>query len=140
MKNNLLVYPAIFHEEEVGGYSVFLPDFNNASTCGETLEESIYMAKDLLGGLAVVYTEDDKRDLPKASDIKDVKFDSKNEFISLIEVNYDEYKKSLVKNVKKTVYIPKDLNDKAEELEINFSKVLRDALQFELSKQKTAVK
>ncbi|MGN1200866.1 MAG: type II toxin-antitoxin system HicB family antitoxin [Candidatus Caccovivens sp.] len=134
MKNNILVYPAIFRKEE-NGYSVFIPDLENA-TCGQTLEEAIYMAKDLIGGLAVFYKENEKKELPKATNIKDIKLEQENDFVSLIEINYDEYKKSLIKSVKKTVYIPSDLNMEAEELGINFSQVLREALRVELNRQK----
>lgn len=136
MKKNILVYPAIFRKEKDSGYSVFVPDLQNA-TCGETLEDAIYMAKDLIGGIAVYYKENAKKELPKASDIKDMKkFEKENDFSSLIEIDYDEYKKSLIKSVKKTVYIPSDLNTQAEELGINFSHVLREALKIEINRQK----
>ena len=118
---NILVYPVIFRKEDQGGYSVFIPDLDNNSTCGETLAEAIYMARDLIGGLAVFWTVNEKKELPKPSAIKDIKLENEEDFVSLIEVDLDAYKKSLIKSVKKMVYIPKDLNDEAESLEINFS-------------------
>ena len=127
MKNNILIYPAIFRKEEKGGYSVFIPDLNN-STCGENLQEAIYMAKDLIGNLAVDFIEYEKKEMPKASDISEIKIENKSDFVSLIDLNYDEYKKSLVKSIKKTVYISKVLNDKAESLHLNISKTLKYAL------------
>lgn len=128
MLKNLLIYPAIFRKEEKNGYSVFIPDLDSA-TCGETLEEAIFMAKDQIGSLAIEYKEYEKKEMPKASDITDITLENENDFISLIYVDYEEYKKSLVKSVKKTVYISKDLNDKAEKMNVNFSQTLQNALK-----------
>ncbi len=126
MEKNILIYPAIFRKEE-NGYSVFIPDLENA-TCGETLQEAVYMAKDLIGALAVQYIDYDKKEMPKATDISKIVLEEENDFVSLIDIDFDAYKKSLVKSIKKTVYISKDLNDKAESMHINFSQTLQDAL------------
>lgn len=126
MGKNILIYPAIFRKED-NGYSVFVPDLENA-TCGETLQEAIYMAKDLIGGLAVLYIDIDKKEMPKATDISDIVLEQPGDFVSLIDVDFDAYKKSLVKSVKKTVYISKELNDRAESMHINFSQTLQNAL------------
>lgn len=126
MNKKILIYPAIFRKEE-NGYSVFIPDLKNA-TCGEDLAEAIYMAKDLIGSLAVQFIEYDKVDMPKASNIEDIKLEESGDFVTLIDLDYEEYKRSLVKSVKKTVYISKELNDRAEDLHINFSQTLQDAL------------
>lgn len=130
---NVFIYPAIFRKEE-SGYSVFIPDLQNA-TCGENLQEAIYMAKDLIGALAVEYIDYENKEMPKASDINDVELENEGDFVTLIDLDFDEYKKSLVKNVRKTVYISKDLNDKAESLHINFSQTLQDALTKIVSNQ-----
>ena len=126
MEKNILIYPAIFRKED-NGYSVFIPDLQNA-TCGETLPEAVYMAKDLIGALAVQYIDYDKKEMPKATDISKVVLEKENDFVSLIDIDFDAYKKSLVKSIKKTVYISKELNDKAESMHINFSQTLQDAL------------
>ena len=41
------IYPAIFHKEEDGRYSVEFPDLG-CSTCGDTIEEAYKMAKEAL--------------------------------------------------------------------------------------------
>jgi len=41
------IYPAIFHKEEDGRYSVEFPD-SGCATCGDTLEEAFKMAKEEL--------------------------------------------------------------------------------------------
>ena len=75
----IVTYPAIFYEEKEGeGYSVFLPDFNNAATCGEDLNDAIYMAQDLITTLILDCIEN-KTQMPKASKIKDIKYDEEFE-------------------------------------------------------------
>lgn len=126
MKRNIFIYPAIFRKEK-NGYSVFIPDLKN-TTCGKTLEEAIYMAKDLIGGLAVEYIDYEKKEMPVPTDISKIILEKDSDFVSLIDVDFNLYKKSLVKSVKKTVYISKELNDLAESMHINFSQTLQDAL------------
>ena len=55
----------------------------------------------------------------------------------IITVDADEYaKKYFDKSVKKNLTIPKWMNDLALELNINFSKVLQDALLDEINRRK----
>ena len=42
------VYPAIFHPEEEGGYSIVFPDIARGATQGETVAECMDMAEDFL--------------------------------------------------------------------------------------------
>lgn len=42
-----VIYPVLFYEEKENGYSVFIPDLDNASTCGATLQEAMEMAEEL---------------------------------------------------------------------------------------------
>lgn len=44
-----LMYPAVFHSEINGGYSVDFPDLLGCVTEGDTLSEAIDMAEDALG-------------------------------------------------------------------------------------------
>lgn len=41
------VYPAIFHKDDSGRFSVLFPDFDVA-TCGDDLDDAIAMAEDCL--------------------------------------------------------------------------------------------
>ena len=124
-----LIYPVVFYKEEEM-YNVILPDFSNAVTCGDSLGNAIEMARDLIGAL-IIDLEIDKKELPQPSCLKNVLL-LEGQFVSLVDINMEQYKKSLQKNIKKTLTIPKDINDEAENLEINFSKVLRDALKREI--------
>ena len=140
MKNSVLVYPAIFRKEQDGKYSVFIPDINS-STFGDNLADAIYMARDLIGAYAF-FAEQGKEKLPKASEVNEIVLEREGDFVSLVAVDFDEYKKTRIKAVKKTVYVPSDLNEKALELNINFSQVLREGLVeaiVELSKQRKQI-
>lgn len=134
-----VVYPALFYEEE-NGYSVFVPDLNNATTCANTLEDSLLMAEDLIAGIVLDYIDEDKK-LPKSSKIDNVSFDDLENYLNIkdwkyiskfktyIIVDISNYAKKWGKElIKKTVNIPKWINTKAEEHKINFSKTLEDAL------------
>lgn len=45
----MLIYPAIFHKANEGGYIVIFPDFNDGATEGKTLEQAMEMAEDYIG-------------------------------------------------------------------------------------------
>lgn len=132
----LSVYPAIFYKEKQGGYTVIFPDLNHLATCGETLTEAMTMAVDCLAGY--LYSESlEKHDLPAPTpldkiDIQcetDTDSDYTHAFINLISVDIEEYaRQHFTKTVKKTLTIPRWLNDEAVRHKINFSQVLRIAL------------
>ena len=142
----IVTYPAIFYEEKEGeGYSVFLPDFNNATTCGEDLNDAIYMAQDLITTLILDCIEN-KTQIPKASKIKDIKYDEEFEkelddweyesrFKSYITVDTTLLEKRWDKRrVTKKVRILKQYARRAEEEGIDLSNILEMALfdKFEL--------
>lgn len=124
-----LVYPACFYKEADGGYSVDIPDLLGCCTQGENLEEAIMQAEDAALGWLLTATEEGEN-LPKASDIKDIKLEQENGFVSLLLLDLGAYsqKYGSRKAVKKTLTIPMWLNEKAEKLGINFSRTLQDAL------------
>ncbi|MCL2355376.1 MAG: type II toxin-antitoxin system HicB family antitoxin [Oscillospiraceae bacterium] len=139
-----VIYPVLFYEEKNGAYSVFVPDFNNTATSGNTLEEAMYMAEDLIAGLVLDKIEED---IPSSSKISDVSFEELEEHLEIdnweyvakfktyIMVDVAEFAKKWGKeSVKKTLSIPKWLNTKAERLGVNFSKVLQEALLEKITK------
>lgn len=134
-----VIYPVLFYEEEKG-YSVFVPDLGNVSTCGNSLEEAMEMAEDLIAGV-VLDKMDEENIIPKASNIEEVNFNTleneleienwnyKSKFKTYISVNITAYAEKWGKDlIKKTVNIPKWINTKAEKMKINFSKTLEEAL------------
>ncbi len=135
-----VIYPVLFYEEKEGGYSVFIPDLNNATTCGETLEDAIYMAEDLIAGLVIDEIEEGNK-IPKANKIEDVSYEELESYLDIKDWGYiSKFKTYVVVDIsvfaekwgkeliKKTVNIPKWVNTRAEELKINFSKTLEEAL------------
>ena len=126
------IYPAIFTEEEEGGYSVDFPDIQGCFTCGDTLEEALYMANDVLS-LILMDLEDNKKDIPAASDAKDISVND-DEFVSLVQSDTEQYRRSLRnKAVKKTLSIPEWMNEAAIAAGLNFSQVLQEALTQKLA-------
>lgn len=135
-----VIYPVLFYEEKENGYSVFVPDLDNASTCGSTLQEAIEMAEELIASVVLDLMEEDDK-IPKANSIEKVSFekleknleienwDYTSKFKTYIAVDISSYAEQWGKElVKKTVNIPKWINTKAEKLKINFSKTLEEAL------------
>lgn len=126
------IYPAIFTPEKEGGYSVYFPDVDGCFTCGDNLEEALFMARDALS-LMLVDIEDEKGIIPEASDINSLKM-KKNEFASLIFADTMIYRQTLNgAAVKKTLTIPAWLNKAAMAAGVNFSQVLQDALRAQLN-------
>ena len=119
-------YPAIFTKED-NGYFVKFPDIQPCYTEGETLEEAVIMAKDVLESRIEVALERDET-LPAPSDI-----DSLNGDRVMLIVGDVENIKSQTRYVKKTLSIPYWLNAAAEKEHINFSGVLQEALKERLS-------
>ncbi|MDR0978844.1 MAG: type II toxin-antitoxin system HicB family antitoxin [Lachnospiraceae bacterium] len=141
-----VIYPICVFEEIDGGFVVNVPDFNNSTTEGETLEEALYMAQDLIAGFLLDESNKVKVDVPKASDISEIDLEkisntleaaeeTKNKFKKLVVVDLSEFaEKWSNKSIKKNLTIPQWLNTKAEALNINFSQVLQEALLQKISK------
>ena len=135
-----VIYPVLFYEEQEGGYSVFVPDLQNNTTCGSTIEESMEMAQDLIAGIILDSIEEGNK-IPKSSKIEDISFNEFEKKLDIKDWNYVSKFKTYVivdidsfaekwgkELVKKTVNIPKWVNTQAEKLNINFSKTLEEAL------------
>lgn len=122
MKNT--AYPVIF-EKEKDGYFVTIPDLNK-NTQGENLADAIAMARDLIC-LWIVDLEDDGKKVPVPGSVKFTL--PEGAFVSYVDVNINAYRKKYgTKIVKKNCTIPAWLNARAEEMNINFSQTLQDAL------------
>lgn len=124
-----LIYPACFYPcEEKEGYTVVIPDLPGCVTEGKNLAEAIDMAVDAASGWVLDEMEDGNT-IPKSSEMKDVKLDDENGFVSMLVLDMDAYaEKYGSKAVRKNLTIPAWLNNFAEQNGINFSNVLRDSL------------
>lgn len=119
----LFHYPAVFHQED-NSFWVEFPDLQGCQTFASTLNEALEYSQEALASYLLTLLEDGNP-IPLPSDIKTIKVEQ-NSFTSLVSCQLNETKDT--KSVKKTLTIPAWLNDRALSLNINFSKVLQDAL------------
>jgi predicted RNase H-like HicB family nuclease len=115
------VFPAVFHKNEDGSYTITYPDLPGCISEGKNLGNAMYMAesglKQWLGYLA-----DKKQKIPAASHVDKVR-GGKGEFVNLIRAEIkDEHA------VRRTVSIPKWMDDKAVSSGLSLSRILQDAL------------
>ena len=134
-KKDKYIFPAIF-SIEADGISVEFPDLPGCLSCGKTDDDALYMAKDALE-LHLFGLEEDGECIPEPSTISSLNL-GKNQFVALIEVWMPPIRDEMAqKAIKKTLTLPKWLNDIAEERKVNFSQVLQNALMSYLGLNKT---
>ena len=129
------IYPAVFYPEEDGRYSVIFPDLNDLATYGDTLADAFAMAQEACGQYLFTSLRDGEQ-LPSPSSLDDAQKEDAHALVNMVCVNLDAYARAYDdKAVKKTLSIPAWLNTACENLGINFSKVLKDALIAKLQVQ-----
>ncbi len=122
---NRLFYPAVFHKEE-SGYWISFPDFPECFTEGDDMQQAYERAMDALG-LAIVSRKEEKEEIPNPTEVTKLK--EEDGMVVIIGFDMIAYqKKHSSRAVKKTLSIPKWLNEEAMEMGINFSQVLQEAL------------
>lgn len=127
------IFPAVFYppEEKDLDICVEFPDLGVA-TQGETLEQALAMAKELLE-LTLYGLEEDGEQLPVASDPSTIELDRPGAFVSLVSVYMPLVRAEMAHQfVRKTVTLPRWLNDVAESAGINFSRSLQTAIRLKL--------
>ena len=123
-----LVYIAIFDPNDDGSYTVTVPDLPGCVTEGSNLAEAIDMAVDAASGWILGELEEGNS-IPAATPFFDVQLDDPNCFKSVLSLDMNAYaEKYSTKTVRKNITIPAWLNTYGEKNNINFSKVLQDAL------------
>ena len=124
-----LIYPAIFtpFSDQSGGYVVEFPDLHGCVTEGKDLEQAIEMGIDAASGWILGELEDGKQ-IPRASVHSEISAPS-GCMVNMLLLDIDSYvEKYGEKAVRKNLTIPAWLNTFAEKNNINFSKLLQDAL------------
>ena len=121
------VFPAIFHFAD-DGISVTFPDLPGCFSYGNDEIHALSNTKEALE-LHIFGLEDDKETIPTPSHIRDLATE-KNESIVLIDI-WMKPVRDFMKNkaIKKTLTIPKWLNDVAIENDVNFSQLLQVAIK-----------
>ena len=126
MKNRY-IYPAIIRFED-NSYIVNFPDIENCFTFGVNYEDAIDSARDVLE-LCLYDMEKDGLFIPEASLLNSIKLGA-NESIALIEVWMIPVRDKMEnRSVKKTLTIPKWINDIGIENDLNFSQLLQAAIK-----------
>jgi predicted RNase H-like HicB family nuclease len=133
-----LTYPACFYEDkETGAYAVEVPDLPGCATGGDTLADAILMAVDAASGWVLTELEEG-RPVPPSRGVEQIR-PGPGGFVSLLALDMEEYtEKYGDRAVRKNLTIPAWLNTFGETNNINFSKVLQEALTV-LAIERTAV-
>ena len=128
------VYPAVFEQNELGGYNVNFPDIQGGFTSGKDLPDAMEMAQDAL--CLVLYNHEiHDIEIPSPTPVEQM-IKPDNGIITLVNCDTSYYRRYFAnKLVNKTVTIPTQLNHEAEMAGINFSQVLRTGLE-QMLKQK----
>ena len=121
------IYPAVFTYDPDQEIAVVFPDLD-AATSGETDEDALFSARELLG-CVMFGLEEDGEPIPAPTPLAQVKTEA-NEKAVLVDVYMPSVRMAQVnKSVNRTVTLPAWLNAAALERNINFSQVLQDALK-----------
>ena len=115
------VYPAVFTIADEGGYVVSFPDLRGAYSQGDDLAEALRMAQSALSQW-LTYLTDKKLDIPAPSPIGAIKPED-GEFVNLMRVEVKDNRA-----VKRTISIPRWMDEKVSESGLSLSRVLQDAL------------
>ncbi len=116
------VYPAIFHSNGDGTFTITYPDLPGCISEGKSLGNAMYMAQSALTQW-IEYLLDKQQDIPSSSNVKNIETTAE-EFTSLIRADVKDSRA-----VRRTVSIPKWMDDKVIESGLSLSRVLQDALK-----------
>jgi len=121
-------YPAVFEEEQEGGYSIYFPDIEGCYTQAEDITEGIENASDALC-LMLYELEKQGKPLPVMSNTNDITC-GKNNIVTLIACDTKFYKNYFEgKSVKINATIPHWLKEEGEKKNVNFSQILQVGLK-----------
>lgn len=122
------IFPAVFEPGDIKGYTVTFPDLPGCITEGDDMEEALHMAKEALE-LFLYSMEEDEEVIPQPTLPENISVPTKS-FISIIGVWMPVVRDEMEnRSIKKTLTIPKWLNDIAENNKVNFSQILQTALK-----------
>ena len=127
MLNDFYSYIAVVSFDE-DGISINFPDLPGCFTCADHEEEVSKMAREVLG-LHLWSMENDREVIPSPSSLKHI-HTNENDTTMFVDVFMPPIRDKVNNRVmKKTLTIPRWLNDEAEKHDINFSQLLQTALK-----------
>ena len=122
------VYYSVIIEPHCDGYLATVPDVPGCTTGGKTIEETIELVLDALGGCLCVY-EDEGIELPAPRLPSDLEV-ANGCFTTLVSIDTVKYREATDNRaVRKNVSMPAWLCNMADKRGINCSQVLQDALK-----------
>ncbi|HZK54255.1 MAG TPA: type II toxin-antitoxin system HicB family antitoxin [Desulfosporosinus sp.] len=135
MKKDRYIFPAIFDYAE-DGISIEFPDLPGCLPCAHSDESALKNAQEAMA-LHLFSMEKDCEEITEATPVPRLHPKS-NQAIVLIDVWMPAFRDQMEnKAIKKTLTIPKWLNDLAEQKNVNFSHVLQSALKSYLGVNKS---
>jgi predicted RNase H-like HicB family nuclease len=139
MKKNLperYAYPACFtlYHDDGDYWIVRFPDLENCMTNAETLEETIEQAHNILEDYMALL-ERDGHVIPKPTPYKNLKA-GKNEIVQIVVVPMAHARRRWDESaVKKTLTLPRWLDEMGQQADVNFSQILQEGLRKRLNIQ-----
>jgi predicted RNase H-like HicB family nuclease len=129
------IFPAIFEPGDEHGYCITFPDLPGIVTSGETIEDSLSMAKEALES-HLYSREEDVEVIPEPTPPNKLAV-PKDGFVNLVEVWMPLVRDEMANRaVKKTLTIPQWLSDLAEQRKVNYSHLLQESLKHHLGVHK----
>ena len=120
------VYPAIFQHNSDGSYTITFPDIPGCISEGKSLSNALYMAQSGLKQMLEVMKEEGET-FPQASALSSVNV-AGDAFAQLVRAELKD-----AHAVKRTVSIPKWMDEGASRAQLSLSRVLQDALSAKLA-------
>lgn len=126
---NRYMFPAVFEQTDKS-IGIYFPDLPGCISSGDDEQDAIRMAKEALT-LHLYGMEEDGEEIPQPSSIRTIQESlDPHEYVVAIEVWMPPFRdKMQQKAVKKTLTIPKWLDDIAKEHGVNYSFILQEALK-----------
>jgi len=128
------VFPAVFHyDPDTEGIGVTFPDLPGCVSHGKDEEDAFRMAQEALAGHLYTMLAHNE-EIPEPSKLADIDLEAYKEeneraVLVLISVSKKAVQEVGQKSVKKTLSIPKWLNDLGEKHDVNYSQLLQEALK-----------
>jgi len=121
------IYPAVFHPNEDGSFTITFPDFPGCISEGKSLGNALYMAQSALTQW-IAYLEDEGEKILLPTPLSCVQLEE-GEFCNLIRAETKD-----TRAVRRTVSIPRWMDDEVAKRGISYSRVLQDTLSDRFSR------
>lgn len=119
------VFAATFHPNDDGSFTILFPDIPGCISEGKSLENALFMAQDALKTW-IEYSLEHKKALPPATPLDGIKLED-GDFVNLIRTEVRDEGA-----VRRTVSIPRWMDEAASSASLSLSRVLQDALKEKL--------